>query len=250
MKSGLPKLAVLIDGDNVAADAMDRLFETIATLGDPIMRIVYRGQTISKKWEQAAGRHALSFGRRHHHVTGHNATDIEMVIGAMDLLISAPVDGVCLVSSDADFTALAIRLREGGKVVYGWGQKAPECLRTACHQFFMIDPADTTARNNVVPFMRTGLEHAVAGIRHAIEKHAAQDGWAALSAIGAQLRCEIPGFKSQNYGAASLKKLALKAGCFDLRQTGRGQAVMRARSVELLPDIKTENVPHASPPSA
>ena len=230
MDGGSLKLAVLIDGDNISADAMDRLFATIATLGDPIVRIVYGGQTSSKKWEQAGIRHALSFGRRHPQATGHNATDIEMVIGAMDILGLPQVDGFCLVSSDADFTALAIRLREAGKIVHGWGQKAPECLRTACHQFHVIEVEPrSAATGNIVPFPQTGIEQAIAGIRRAIEKHAAKDGWAALSSIGAELRLEIPGFKYQTYGAASLKKLALTAGCFEVRLADRGHPAMRAR---------------------
>lgn len=230
MDGGSLKLAVLIDGDNISADAMDRLFATIATLGDPIIRIVYGGQTSSKKWKRAGIRHALSFVRRHPQAARRNATDIEMVIGAMDILGSSQVDGFCLVSSDADFTALAIRLRESGKIVHGWGPKAPECLKNACHRFHALnDEPSSAATGNILPFPQTGMEQAVAGIRRAIKKYAAQDGWAAMSSIGIELKREIPGFDYQNYGAASLKTLALKAGCFDVQQADGGHAAMRDR---------------------
>lgn len=232
MADELPRLAVLIDGDNVSADGVDRLFATIAPLGDPIVRTVFGGQhTSSKKWTSAASRHALAFGRRHPHAVGHNATDIEMVIGAMDLLRSDSVDGFCLVSSDADFTPLAIRLREAGKVVYGCGRVAPEGFRAACHQFFMMDlspkPAPAT---NIVPFPQATRAHAVAGIRRVIKKHALADGWTPLSTIGKVLRSEIPGFKIKHY-APSLKKLAIEAGCFELRKTERGDTVLRLRPI-------------------
>jgi hypothetical protein len=229
MRGNSLRLAVLIDGDNVPSDTMETLFAKIATLGEPIIRIVYRGQAISKKWEAAANRHSLAFGRRSPNAKGRNATDIEMVIGAMDILSLANVDGFCLVSSDSDFTSLAIRLRESGKVVYGWGKAAPDCLRNACHEFFPVSPViplpETT---NVLPFTGSGRDHAVASIRRALERSAGEDGWATLSAVGTELRREIPDFDSRAYGSASLKKLALKAGCFELRQSNKTPQ-MRAR---------------------
>ena len=225
------RFAVLIDGDNVSAEAMDRLFATTAEFGDPVVRMVYGGvQTTSKKWEQAASRHALSLGRRHLHAKGHNATDIEMVIGAMDLLAGDRIDGFWLVSSDADFTPLAIRLREAGKIVYGCGRTAPEGFRSACHQFFLMELSATPASTaNVVSFPRSGIEHAVAGMRRAIDKHKMPEGWALLSLVGTALGSEIPGFKVKHYGAKSLTKLAEKAGCFELKQTERGETVVRLR---------------------
>jgi uncharacterized LabA/DUF88 family protein len=71
---------------------------------------------------------------------GKNATDSALIIDAMDLLYTAPLDGFCIVSSDSDFTRLAIRFRESGKLVYGFGeQKTPESLRAACNQFIYIE---------------------------------------------------------------------------------------------------------------
>jgi len=226
-----PRLAVLIDGDNVSVEGMDRLFATVAGLGDAIVRTIYGGSnTASKKWAEAASRHALSFGRKHLHAKGHNATDIEMVIGAMDLMTSSAIDSFCLVSSDADFTPLAIRLREAGKTVYGCGGNAPGAFRAACHQFFLMDLGRAKpSSDNVVPFPRSGVEHAVIGIRRVIEKHAGADGWTQLSTIGTALGNEIPGFKVRHYGAKSLKTLAIKAGCFELKETERGDTVLRLR---------------------
>lgn len=231
MATGNPKLAVLIDGDNVSPDAIDRLFAALATLGEATVRTVYGAQVGSKKWTEAASRHALSLGRRVPQATSSNATDIEMVIGAMDILAQDVVDGFCLVSSDADFTPLAIRLREAGKIVLGCGDKAPERLRNACHRFLpmreTVPPAQTA---NVVPFPHARLEPVIAAIRRAIGKHAAKDGWATLSAVGKELSQEFPGFRVKDYGAASLKKLAQKAGCFDIREAIQGQTLTSVRA--------------------
>lgn len=225
-----PRLAVLIDGDNVSADA---LFATVAESGEPVVRIVYGSQTSSKKWEKAATRHALSLGRRNLHAKGSNATDIEMVIGAMDLLAKDHIDGFWLVSSDADFTPLAIRLREAGKIVHGCGRSAPDGFRSACHKFFSLDLARTPAETgNVVSFPQSGLEHAVAGIRRAIAKHETADGWALLAMVCQALGSEIPGFKVKSYGARSLAKLAGQAGSFELKQKQGGAMVIRIRQAK------------------
>lgn len=224
------KLAILIDGDNVSCAAVESLFARIEDLGNAVVRRVYCGsQAESKRWGDLSCRLALSLGRRHLHLTGRNATDIEMVIEAMDLLAEEVVQGFCLVSSDADFTALAIRLRQSGKTVYGYGQsKAPESFRNACDQFFVIAP-DVLAfsSGNVVPFTNPALDRAVAGMRDAITRHAAGDGWAHLSLIGGELKKLIPGFKPSDYGASTLKQLAVKAGCFDLKTTERGLILLR-----------------------
>jgi hypothetical protein len=115
MLAATPRLAVLIDADNVPPEAIDGLFATIVNIGDPAVREIYGNIacTSAEKWTKVSIRHALSIGRRAPQSKGRNATDIEMVIGAMDLLASNNVQGFCIVSSDRDFTALAIRLRAG-----------------------------------------------------------------------------------------------------------------------------------------
>src|SRR5688500_14704178 len=124
MLAATPRLAVLIDADNVPPEAIDSLFATIKNIGDPAVREIYGNIacTSAEKWTKVSIRHALSIGRRAPQSKGRNATDIEMVIGAMDLLASNNVQGFCIASSDRDFTALAIRLRAGGKLVYGFGE--------------------------------------------------------------------------------------------------------------------------------
>ena len=67
---------------------------------------------------------------------GKNATDSALIIDAMDLLYSGNVDVFVIVSSDSDFTRLAMRLRESGKTVYGiGGKKTPVAFQNACDRF-------------------------------------------------------------------------------------------------------------------
>lgn len=225
------KLAVLIDGDNVAAEAMDRLFATIRTLGDPVVRIVYRGQTPSRKWQQAANHHALRFGRRHPHLTGRNATDMEMVIGAMDLLMCVTVDGFCVVSSDADFTPLAIRLQENGKRVFGFGcGNAPQSLRRACHAFHVLEQTPKQKPAPPAPAAPRPLAQATDWLIESF--HAcASEGAATLAVVGGELRHRHPGFSPRNYGSAGLKKLINACGVFDLDVVG-GRDVFRLKQTE------------------
>lgn len=232
MTSKTARLAVLIDGDNVAPDAMDGLFATVATLGEAMVRRVYGSSQLSSgKWLEASNRHALSLGRRHLHAKGHNASDIELVIGAMDLLAENSVDGFCLVSSDGDFTPLAIRLREAGKMVYGCGRSAPEAFRNACHEFFQIELAKTPfGPGNVVPFNRAGMAHVIACINRISEEHKGKDGWTELAVVGTMLRQEIPGFEKKHHGVKTLKQLVLKAGCYEIREGEPGGASLRLRS--------------------
>lgn len=226
-----PRLAVLIDGDNIPADSMERLFATIETLGDAVVRKVYGGsQLASKKWAEAFEAYALSLGRKYPNWVGRNASDIEMVIGAMDLLAENRVDGFCIVSSDGDFTPLALRLREAGKVVYGCGHSAPEDFRNACHQFFVMARASLPDGNgNLIPFARSGIEFAAATMRRLVTKHAGNDGWMELSSIGTKIGGEIPGFAIRQYGVPTLKKLAEKAGCFEVAENDRGDTILRVR---------------------
>lgn len=227
------KFAVLIDGDNVSSDVVERLLSTVELHGEATIRRVYGGQQLlAKKWSDATLKFALSQGRRCPQANAHNATDIEMVIDAMDILKEDVVDGFCLVSSDADFAPLALRLREAGKIVHGYGEKkASEGFRRACHQFFLIAlRANRAAGANVVPFAKPTMEHAVATMRQAIAKHAGEEGWAQLSSVGTELCGLIPAFSTKHYGAKNLSKLVQKAGCFELQRTPRGDTVMRPRS--------------------
>ncbi|MES2503053.1 MAG: NYN domain-containing protein, partial [Pseudomonadota bacterium] len=139
-----PRLAVLIDADNTfkVIDIIDELFEEISKFGDASVRRIYGDWTQNQlsRWKEVLPKHAIQPMQQYANTKGKNSTDSALIIDAMDLLYTAPLDGFCIVSSDSDFTRLAIRFRESGKLVYGFGeQKTPESLRAACNQFIYIE---------------------------------------------------------------------------------------------------------------
>lgn len=138
--SNNPRLAVLIDADNTfkVIDIIDELFEEISKFGDASVRRIYGDWTQNQmsRWKEILPKHAIQPIQQYANTKGKNATDSALIIDAMDLLYTAPLDGFCIVSSDSDFTRLAIRFREAGKLVYGFGEKkTPESLQAACNEF-------------------------------------------------------------------------------------------------------------------
>lgn len=139
-----PRLAVLIDADNTfnVIPVIDELFEEISKFGDASVRRIYGDWTDTrlKRWKEVLPKHAIQPMQQFANTTGKNATDSALIIDAMDLLYSAPLDGFCIVSSDSDFTRLSIRFRESGKLVYGFGEeKTPDSLIAACNKFIYVE---------------------------------------------------------------------------------------------------------------
>jgi uncharacterized LabA/DUF88 family protein len=138
------RLAVLIDADNTfrVIDIIDELFEEISKFGNASVRRIYGDWTDRNlgRWKEVLPKHAIQPIQQFANTKGKNATDSALIIDAMDLLYSAPLDGFCIVSSDSDFTRLAVRFRESGKFVFGFGEeKTPESLRAACDRFIFIE---------------------------------------------------------------------------------------------------------------
>jgi hypothetical protein len=138
----LPRFAVLIDAENTSPQIAAGLFEEVAKFGEASVRRIYGDFTGPelKRWSNILQKHAIDPYQQFAYTKGKNASDIALVIDAMDLLHSGRLDGFCLVSSDSDFTRLASRLREQGADVYGFGkQGTPESFRQACHRFICIE---------------------------------------------------------------------------------------------------------------
>lgn len=135
------RLAVLIDDDNVSAKDIKAILEEVTNYGEATVKRIY-GNFVSKngQWKEVINAHAIKPMQQFAFTTGKNATDGFMIIDAMDLLYTERFDGFCLVSSDSDFTALAIRLKEQGATVYGFGKKqTPEAFRNACSRFIYVE---------------------------------------------------------------------------------------------------------------
>ncbi|MDF0697484.1 NYN domain-containing protein [Rhizobium sp. MC63] len=221
-----PRRAVLIDADNASAKIADGLFEEIAKIGEASVRRIYGdfANARSKAWTAVLARHAIIPQQQFTYTTGKNASDITLVIDAMDLLHSGRLDGFCLVSSDSDFTRLAARIREQGVDVFGFGeQKTPESFRQACRRFIYTEnllpvtagngsDASTTSKSLQPPSAATPI------IKKVIGQMETEDGWVLLGAVGTQLANLASDFDPRTYGFRKLSDLFRKTGAFDVDQ--------------------------------
>lgn len=136
------RLAVLIDGDNAPRDCLKGIMEEIAIYGTPMIKRIY-GDWASRglvSWKNSLLENAVTPKQQFAYTSGKNATDSAMIIDAMDILYTGKTDGYVLVSSDSDFTPLAIRLRESGMYVIGIGEeKTPKAFVQACDKFIRVE---------------------------------------------------------------------------------------------------------------
>jgi uncharacterized LabA/DUF88 family protein len=221
MADSRQRLAVLIDADNASAKIVDGLFEEIAKLGEASVRRIYGdfSSTRSKAWADVLAKYAIIPQQQFAYTTGKNASDITLVIDAMDLLHSRRFDGFCLVSSDSDFTRLAARIREEGTDVFGFGEKkTPESFRQACRRFIYTEnllpqPASGTAAAKA-PL--EPLDNARQLIGRVIAEIDSEGGWVTLGAIGSQLANLAPDFDPRTYGFKKLSDLVRKIDAFEV----------------------------------
>jgi hypothetical protein len=224
------RLAVLIDADNTSPRIADGLFEEIAKVGEASVRRIYgdfSGIRL-KSWADILSKHAIIPHQNFAYTAGKNASDIALVIDAMDLLHSGRFDGFCLVSSDSDFTRLAARIREQGTDVYGFGaHKTPESFRQACRRFIYTEnllpeaPApDRDRAPEAMPLQPPSA--AIPLLRKVIAQMDDDDGWVGLGGVGQRLANLAPDFDPRTYGHAKLGDLVRKTGAFEVdRSEGR-----------------------------
>lgn len=228
------KLAVLIDADNASPKIASGLFEEIAAIGEASVRRIYgdfSGARL-KGWSEVLSTHAIMPHQNFANTVGKNASDIALVIDAMDLLHTGRFDAFCLVSSDSDFTRLAARIREQGIDVYGFGEaKTPASFRQACRRFIytenLLAAAETTAptsadENNVPTAPSASIKQppkdAVALIKTALGQMDDLNGWYFLGAVGNRLPVLMPDFDPRTYGCAKLVTLIEKSEAFEVRR--------------------------------
>jgi len=216
------KLAVLIDADNASASVVEELLQEVAKFGTASIKRAYGDWTTQNLvgWKEHLHRHAIQPIQQFAYTTKKNSTDASLIIDAMDLLYAGNVDGFCLVSSDSDFTRLATRLREAGKVVYGLGeQKTPEAFRAACDRFIFFEVLKTAPQNMAeapkvenTPDLREALTQALAATSR-------ENGWAALSAVGSYVAKNNPSFDTRLYGATKLSELVRKQPYLEVKES-------------------------------
>ncbi|ARO27245.1 Maebl [Rhizobium sp. S9] len=219
-----PRLAVLIDADNASAKIVDGLFEEIAKIGEASVRRIYGdfANARSKAWIDVLAKHAIIPQQQFAYTTGKNASDITLVIDAMDLLHSARFDGFCLVSSDSDFTRLASRIREQGIDVFGFGeQKTPESFRQACRRFIYTENLTPSVVSNGADAAQVASSlrppsAATPIIKRVIAQMETEDGWIPLGAVGTQLANLASDFDPRTFGFKKLSDLVKKTNAFEV----------------------------------
>lgn len=217
------KLAVLIDADNVPYSNIKGMLDEIAKIGIPTIKRIYGDWTkpTVSGWKQPLLEHAITPIQQYSYTTGKNATDSAMIIDAMDVLHNDKVDGFCLVTSDSDFTRLAIRLRESSKLVIGIGEKkTPKPFIVACDKFIYIEiignsetessdvqqdisttnQSKTDKNSNIEPINKKLIQL----LKSTVLDLADDDGWAFLGYIGNLIIKKRPDFDPRNYGYPKL----------------------------------------------
>lgn len=217
----ITRLAVLIDADNASAAVVKELLEEVAKYGTATVKRAYGDWTTQNLvgWKAHLHRHAIQPMQQFAYTQGKNSTDSAFIIDAMDLLYAGNVDGFCIVSSDSDFTRLATRMREAGKLVYGLGErKTPEAFIAACDKFIFFEvlraPAEAAAPIQVadMPDLRLLLTHA-------IKEKTRENGWAALAAVGSYVGQNNASFDPRNYGFTKLGELVRKQPYVEVKET-------------------------------
>jgi uncharacterized LabA/DUF88 family protein len=224
------KLAVLIDADNAQASVIEGLLAEVSLYGEATVKRIYGDFTAtnSKGWKAVLQEHAIKPVQQFAYTTGKNATDSTMIIDAMDLLYTRRFNGFCIVSSDSDFTGLALRIREEGLMVYGFGEeKTPDAFRKACHKFIFTEVLRPASAPDVTPetqekvspkdTMTTAKPAKQAKpttrpfpkkfVLQALEQALDDSGWAHIGTFGSFLVKLQPDFDSRLYGYKKLSEL-------------------------------------------
>ena len=243
----LQRIAVLIDADNTQLTKLEAMLYEVSTYGRIVVKKAYgnwKKQTL-KNWESEVKRLAIKTEQQFDYISGKNTTDIVMVIDAMDLLHEKMYDAFVLVSSDSDFTPLAIRLRESGAYIIGAGEKkTPEAFKNACDDFILLEyvaqvvsmpinaastdevPTDTASADEVptdvapadeVPtdiapdkMGTSNIEEIHNLLKIASDKYQDDDGFINVAAAGSYIKRVKPDFTPLIYGFSKLPEL-LKA---------------------------------------
>jgi len=222
------RLAVLIDADNAQAAVIEGLLAEIATFGEATVKRIYGDftATTSASWKKVLQQYAIKPVQQFAYSTGKNATDSTLIIDAMDLLYTRSFDGFCLITSDSDFTGLAMRLREEGLKVFGFGEKkTPAAFRNACHRFLFTEVLHRSVVDEptITPPARKRTRSAPRGkpveasepkhefpkdfVLTALEQSIDDAGWSQIGTFGSYLTKLKPDFDSRLFGYRKLSDL-------------------------------------------
>ncbi|MCC6828388.1 MAG: NYN domain-containing protein [Novosphingobium sp.] len=211
-------IALLIDADNSPANSLDAVLTILGDLGTVNIRRAYGNWTKPglKGWSAIVHRHAIEPQQQFDITKGKNATDMKMTIDAMDLLYTGRVDGFGIMSSDSDFMPIAVRIRQNGLPVYGFGSsKTPEGFRQACTRFIDVSAvavaeaeAETGAAIGAAPPPKPEVGADLVKLLSDAWKASKRDdqGFASLSELGTRA-ANRSSFDARSYGFSRLSEL-------------------------------------------
>jgi uncharacterized protein (TIGR00288 family) len=231
------RIAVLIDADNTSPKYAEAILEELAKYGAPTIKRAY-GDFSSPRlsgWTRELNARAIRAMHQNAFTAGKNSTDSALIIDAMDLLYADNVQAFALVTSDSDFTSLALRLREAGKTVYGLGrQRTAVSLQNACDRFIMLevlgseqdeedahdareaeDAEDTDEGGEPAPQL-----NLPSVLMKAVNATAEEDGWTTLGEIGNYLARSHPSWDPRHFGFSSLSSLVIDQPYLQTRRGG------------------------------
>ena len=249
------RLAVLIDAENIPYHCLKSVMEEIAIYGTPTIKRIYGDWTSPNisNWKQPLLENAITPVQQYSYTQGKNSSDSAMIIDAMDILYAGNTDGFVLVSSDSDFTRLAIRLREAGQRVFGIGEKkTPNAFIVSCDKFIYIDVIGSKAKKKAkeepepeaAPAKKTETKKPpkqdktekadtaqndkpvipkkiIKLIADSIDDLADDNEWAYMGELGTLLIKKQPDFDHRNFGFKNLSAMVKSIDRFqvDFRQT-------------------------------
>jgi uncharacterized protein (TIGR00288 family) len=231
MAEGERRIALLIDADNAPAAKIDVILAEVARHGAANVRRAYGNWKSPhlKSWEAVLHSYAIRPIQQFAYSSGKNASDMAMVIDGMDLLYARNLDAFAIVSSDADFTPLVMRILTEGLKVYGFGQrKTPEPFVNACSQFTYVEGLGQASEEKpdelaLKPSDRTKLRRdarLVQMLRNAVDAATDDDGWAHLGEVGNQIGNQAS-FDPRNYGYRKLSDLVQATDLFEVKRSGQ-----------------------------
>ncbi len=222
------RYAVLIDADNVSEKYIKSILDEISNDGVATYKRIYGDWTKPAlgMWKNVLLDFSITPIQQYGYTSGKNATDSAMIIDAMDILYSGNVEGFCIVSSDSDFTRLAVRLRESGMYVVGMGEKkTPTAFISACNKFRYLEVLAQDSIQNANPVDEGGVEDAEemtpletirSAVRTIVQEISDDDGRAFVGEIGNMLIRRYPDFDVRNYGFRKLTPLLKSLEIFEI----------------------------------
>lgn len=222
------KIALFIDADNAPASKFEDVLSEVAKYGVVTIRKAYgnwKSPTL-KSWEELLHEYAIQPVQQYDLIKGKNASDIALVIDAMDVMYTKDIDVMCFISSDCDFTPMVTRALAEGKMVLGFGErKTPSPFVNACSKFLFLDQPETVeSANNTKPKNIKSDTKLVNLLRQAIEANEDEDGWAPLGPVGANISNRTS-FDCRNYGFKNLSSLFKAVDLFELKR-GQGRSFL------------------------